>query len=48
MYAGMSELVLELATDQMMSGKPVDLSDLVPVEDDEKLVAAAENEKVNQ
>jgi len=48
MYAGMSELVLELATDQMMSGKPVDLSDLVPVEDDEKLVVAAENEKVNQ
>ena len=47
MYAGMSELVLELATDQMMSGKPVNLSGLVPVEDDEELIAA-DNKKVNQ
>ncbi|MDA8564255.1 hypothetical protein N9L06_07380 [Mariniblastus sp.] len=48
MYAGMSELVLELATDQMMSGKPVDLSGLVPDLDDEKLVAVADNGKGNQ
>lgn len=48
MYAGMSELVLELATDQMMSGKPVDLSGLVPAQDDEKLVAVADGGKENQ
>jgi sirohydrochlorin cobaltochelatase len=47
MYAGMSELVLELATDQMMSGKPVDLSELVPNPDDEKLVAVADIAKEN-
>jgi len=40
MYSGMSELVLELATDQMMSGKAIDLSGLVPGESDVKLTAA--------
>jgi sirohydrochlorin cobaltochelatase len=47
MYAGMSELVLELATDQMMSGKPVDLSELVP-ENQEANLATVGNEKVEQ
>ena len=46
MYAGMSELVLELATDQMMSGKPVDLSGLVVAEESATVAAVAGNTQV--
>lgn len=48
MYAGMSELVLELATDQMMTGKPVDLSGLVPDPGDNKLLAVADKQEGNE
>ena len=48
MYAGMSELVLELATDQMMSGKPVDLTGFVVAEKDSNMAATAGEEKVKQ
>lgn len=46
MYAAMSELVLELATDQMMSGSPVDLSDFVVSEAETTVSAVTGNAKV--
>ncbi len=46
MYASMSELVLELATDQMMSGTPVDLSGFVVSEAATTFSAATGKAKV--